>query len=582
MILQALYEYYGRKTEIQTPIGYEHEELDFIVQLKEDGSFVDLLNMRENKHGHPYLIPKAVIRTAAPKPNLLWDKFEYVFGISKDEKKKNKAKDYNKEFVERINNLPQNIKSDTGVRGITLFYERNQIKEIMKHPVWEECMKISGWISFQLEGDLNIIPMREKILEYQAKEFLSGKYEEDKSGKIKEGICIVTGDKEVIKRVNTEFRLPGSDKNVKLVSFQLNSGFDSYYKEQAFNAPISIEAESAYSTALKHLISSSTNKKIIGDTTVLFWSEKVTSIINPEEIFSWVVAAQKSDEDNPDKGTQIINSLYDAVFTGQLPKEKNNHFYVLGLAPNAARISVRFWKMPSVEEFGKNIKQHFDDINIVHGPKEPEHLSLYQILSSTALAYKMENVPPNLTGAVIESIIDGTPYPSTLLQQCIRRIRAEQTVNRSRAAILKAYLNRSNRIYKPKEKELTMSLDLTSTNSGYLTGRLFAVLEKIQEEANPGINTTIKDRYYGAASSTPVAVFSQLLKLKNHHIPKLSPGRKIYFEKLIGEIMCGINSFPANLALNDQAYFAIGYYHQRQDFFTGKSNKNESEIQQQN
>ncbi|MGQ9799795.1 MAG: type I-C CRISPR-associated protein Cas8c/Csd1, partial [Ignavibacterium sp.] len=314
----------------------------------------------------------------------------------------------------------------------------------------------------------------------------------------------------------------------------------------------------------------------------VFWSEKKAEEINPEEIFPWVISGFSKNEDDPDRGVELIKKLYDAIYNGNLPRERDKRFYILGLAPNAARIAVRFWRVVSVDELAAHIKQHFDDFKIIHGPKEQEYLSLYQILASTALSYKMENVPPNLAGKVIESIIDGTPYPNTLLQQCIRRIRAEQNVNRARAGILKAYLNRYNKIYNKSEREITMSLDTQNKNIGYRLGRLFAVLEKIQEEANPGnkINTTIKDRFYGAASSSPMAVFSQLLKLKNHHTPKLKPVRKIYFEKLITDIMCEIKSFPGNLSLNDQAYFAIGYYHQWQDFFTSKSDKSDNNNQQ--
>ena len=250
---------------------------------------------------------------------------------------------------------------------------------------------------------------------------------------------------------------------------------------------------------------------------------------------------------------------------------------MLALAPNAARISVRFFRQGTIKEFGEKIKMHFDDFEIVRSPRDSEYLSLYRILTSTALQYKIDNVPPNLASAVIESVLDGTPYPTTLLQQCIRRIRAEQNVTRARAAILKATINRFNRIHKPQEKEITMGLDLTNTNPGYRLGRLFAVLERIQEEANPGINSTIRDRFYGSASTNPVAVFSQLLKLKNHHLAKLkNVGQKINHEKLIGEIMSEISNFPAHLNFQDQAYFSIGYYHQRQDFFTSKKSKNEN------
>ncbi len=434
-------------------------------------------------------------------------------------------------------------------------------------------------MSFQLDGKTGLISDSEVIRKFQENEFLSGKYEEDDIKKLKTYPCLITGEKQIAKRLNSQLRLPGSDKNVKIVAFQKNSGFDSYGKEQAYNAPISIIAENNYSAALKYLINSKSNKKILSDTTILFWSGKQSEEMSIEEgAFAAIFGFKKSEEDNPDKGVEKIEKFIDSIFTGQLPHAKTNHFFILGLAPNAARISIRFWKTPSIEEFGINIKKHFDDFEIDKGPNDVKYLSLYQILSATALQYKMENVPPNLAGAVIESIIDGTQYPRTLLQQCIRRIRAEQNINRTRAAIIKAYFNRYQRIQKTNIKEFTMSLDLTNTNVAYRMGRLFAVLEKIQEEANPGINATIRDRYYGAASSSPITVFPRLLSLKNSHLKKLSPGRKVYFEGLIGEVVAEIESFPTNLALNDQSHFAVGYYHQRQDFFTKKSNKEEVKI----
>ncbi|MCK9408545.1 MAG: type I-C CRISPR-associated protein Cas8c/Csd1 [Bacteriovoracaceae bacterium] len=577
MILQALYDYYERKPKIHNPVGYEKEELDFIVLIKKTGTFVDLINMRENNRGHEYAVPKAVIRTAEAKPNLLWDKLEYIFGISKEKssKKTANAKKYNRTFVDKLKNLPKTVKVDEGVKAVISFYKKNQIKKIKKHLLWDECLKINGWISFQLENDSRIIPARKIVQEYQKTEFLSGKTDDDPI----EGTCLITGETGIIARLHSEMRLRGSDKNVKIVAFQKNSGFDSYGKEQAYNSPISVLAEAKYSTALKYLLNSSLNRTFISDVTIIFWSDKTPQSIDLEEVVSWVVATQKIDEESPDSKVQVVKALYNSVLTGRLSQEKDNRFYVLALAPNAARISVRFWRTGTVEEFGKRIYQHFEDFKIAHGPKEPDHLSLYQILSSTAFQYKMENVPPNLTGKVVESILDGTPYPVTLMQQCMRRIRAERQVNRPRAAILKAYINRFNRIHKSKEKEILMALDLTNTNSGYRIGRLFAVLEKIQEEASPNINSTIRDRFYGAASSSPVAVFSQLLKLKNHHLAKLEIGHKIYFEKLIGEVMSELSLFPAHLSLDEQAYFSVGYYHQRQDFFTSKKNKIESEQQ---
>ena len=191
-----------------------------------------------------------------------------------------------------------------------------------------------------------------------------------------------------------------------------------------------------------------------------------------------------------------------------------------------------------------------------------------------ALENKVDNVPPNLSGQIVQAILSGSLYPATMLQQTIRRVRATRDVTRMQAGILKAYLNRYYRIHSTKEKEITVALDTANNNPGYRLGRLFAVLEKIQEEANPGLNATIRDRFYGAASSSPVTVFPQLLKLKNHHLAKLeNVGRKINFERMLTEIFDGIGSeMPSHLAMEDQSRFAIGYYHQRQALFTSSSN----------
>ena len=583
MILKALYDYYERKKDSLPPEGFEFKEIKFVIVINNEGKFIDLQDLRENRKGKIFLLPKSESRSgtnAWQKPFLLWDHYGFVLAHPKDNSKESlqMALKQNEAFINKISTLPLEIKEDEGIKAVLKFYDSHQIEYVKSHPNWEECKKVPGCnLTFRLDGEIELIPQRKIIKSYITSQKNDSINEDDLSAEFI-APCLITGENSIIARLHTPTPIRGSKSNARLVAFQVNSGFDSYGKLKAYNSPVSKYAESSYTTALKHLINSNTNQKIIADTTILFWSEKKSEEIDPEEIFPWVIAMQKAEGDNPDRGVEKIEKLFDSIFTGKYSQAKTNHFYVLGLSPNAARISVRFWKAPSIEDFGLNIKKHFDDFAIVHGQKEPKYLSLYQILSSTALQYKMENVPPNLAGAVIESIIDGTPYPTSLLQQCIRRIRAEQNVNRTRAAILKAYLNRFNKIHKPNEKEITMSLDPNNTKVAYRIGRLFAVLEKIQEEANPGINATIRDRFYGAASSSPITVFPRLLNLKNSHLKKLNEGRKIYFEKLIGEILSEVKSFPTNLSLNEQANFAIGYYHQRQDFFTKKSDKEETEL----
>jgi len=295
----------------------------------------------------------------------------------------------------------------------------------------------------------------------------------------------------------------------------------------------------------------------------VFWSEKHTDL---EDSFADLF--DEPPKDDPAKQTRAIEALFKAPQSGALSDEGGNtRFYVLGLAPNAARISVRFWQVGTVAEMSARIRQHFEDLEIVHASYEKPYLSLFRLLVATAIQGKSENIPPNLAGEFMRAILAGLPYPQTLLQAAVRRIRAEREVNYPRAALIKACLNRQARYSPSQEKEIAVSLDDSNTNPGYRIGRLFAALEKIQEEAvNPG--ATIRDRFYGAASSTPVTVFSNLMKLKNHHLAKLEEGRKRYFEKLIGQIMSDINDFPAHLSLADQGRFAIGYYHQRQAFFT--------------
>ncbi|MGH7782969.1 MAG: type I-C CRISPR-associated protein Cas8c/Csd1, partial [Candidatus Binatia bacterium] len=267
---------------------------------------------------------------------------------------------------------------------------------------------------------------------------------------------------------------------------------------------------------------------------------------------------------------RAVTSLYKAIDHGLLENDEGKaQFFTLGLAPNAARIAVRFWNHGTVAEMAVRIRQHFDDLAIDRSPRDPPYLSLFRLLVSVATLGKADNIPPNLGGELMRSVLIGLPYPTTLLAAAVRRIRAEHEVTYARAALIKAYTNRASRYSNPEiREELTMSLDEANANVGYRLGRLFAVLEKIQEEANPGLNATIRDRFYGAAASNPVTVFSTLLRLKNHHLSKLeNRGRAVNLEKRIGEIMDAIGDFPAQLPLADQGRFAIGYYHQRQDFF---------------
>ena len=587
MILQALYEYAQRKGDALPEDGFELKEFNFLIKIKTDGTFVDLIDMRENKRGHSYTVPKSIGRSGTKSYEttfLLWDHYGYVLNepkkVSKDSEKPKAISDaekQNRAFISKINSLPEYVLKDSAVSAVKKFYEKYQkenYESIRNTECWNDCAKIENCnLTFILLGDDEPVVCREVVKDYQ-RQIISkqiGDSEDDTTEEIVNGICLITGENAVISRLHTSTSISGAKSNAKLVGFQKNSGYDSYGKEQSYNAPVSVKAESAYTKALKYLINSKENKFRLGNDTVVFWAEKQEAEAF-ESMFSNLFT---TDSDDPDRNVREVKNLFAAVQTGKYDKSGfDSNFYVLCLSPNAARISVRFWETGKVKTFANRIKQHFDDFEIIRPSfDDKEYLNLYQILSATALQSKMENVAPNLIGSVMQSILKGLPYPVTLQQQCIRRIRAEQKVTRERAAILKAYINRLSR--KNKNEEVSVALDRNNENKGYLLGRLFAVFEKVQQETHPGLNATITDRFYGAASTNPVTVFTQLMRLNRHHLSSYeNDGLEIVREKEIGEIMNMIDSFPTHLNLNEQSYFAIGYYHEKQSFFE-KSNKSE-------
>lgn len=599
MILQALYDYAQRKGDELPEDGFEIKEFNFLIKIKSDGTFFDLMDIREEKNGKLrgklFTVPKSIARSGAKSYEttfLLWDHYGYVLNepkkVKKEDEKKKAVEDAQKQnntFIASINSLPPPVCNDEGVVAVKKFYQKYQKENystVKQHEKWDDCAKIADCnLTFILLGNDEPIVCRESIKDYQRQIAINTTSDDDydESSEIAKGICLITGEKTIVSRIHSPTAIIGSKSNAKLVGFQKNSGYDSYGKEQSYNAPVSVKAETAYTKALNYLIKddrAKNNRFRLGNDTVVFWAEKQAAE-SFESMFSVFFNSDKN-ADDPDRNVLEVKSLFAAVQTGKYDKSGlDSNFYVLCLSPNSARISVRFWETGKVETFAKRIKQHFCDFEIARPSfDDREYLNLYQILSAIALERKMENIAPNLIGSVMQSILKGLPYPATLQQQCIRRIRAEQSVTRERAAILKAYINRLNR--QKNIKEVSVALDRTNTNKGYLLGRLFAAFEKVQQDTHPNLNSTITDRFYGAASTNPVTVFTQLMRLNRHHLSSYeNNGLKIVREKEIGEIMNAIDSFPAHLDLNEQSYFAIGYYHEKQSFFDKQSKSENSE-----
>ncbi len=569
MILQALYEYYQRKAADPesniAPEGFEWKEIPFVIVIDRDGNFVALEDTREGdgkkKKSKPFLVPAAEKKTVGVKANLLWDNIEYALGANP--RKRDDIDDRKNAFINRLKETFTDDASASLVTPLVVFLQNDPVAQITikerQKVLWQEIFDNNSNVIFRVLGsqDANLC---ETMKPYMRKNF------EYKEG----GICLVSGLRAPIARLNASIKgVRGAQSSgAALVSFNLKA-FESYGKTQNYNAPIGETAAFAYTTVLNMLLGKDSKNKVqAGDATTVFWAQKPTVF---EDIFPSFFAFPPKDD--PDADVRAVKALYDGIFTGNPNSDTQTRFYVLGLSPNAARISVRFWYDGKIQEFAEKIRQHYDDLEIVRSTNDTGHYALFWILSAIAQENKVDNLPPNLSGQIVQAVLSGTLYPVTMLQQTMRRIRATQNVTRVQAGILKACLNRYYRIYTTKEKEIAVALDSANNNPGYRLGRLFAVLEKIQEEANPGLNATIRDRFYGAASSSPVTVFPQLLKLKNHHLSKLeNVGRKVNFERMLTEIFDGIGSeMPSHLAMEDQSRFAIGYYHQRQALFSSFS-----------
>lgn len=557
MILHALAQYYERKSGVEEgvlpPPGFERKIIPVIIELTDQGTLVQVRVTDKNLPSSEYTVPQGVKKSVNIAANLLWGNTEYVLGLAVKGKPERVIKQH-ETFVEEIRLLDEPAKSDEGIQALLCFLENFDAATLKETPHWE-LLQSNPNISFRLQDDNCLICERVNVIET-----LKNNQDEITPN----AVCLVTGDDDATERLHPAIKGVWGAKSsgANIVSFNRDA-FTSYGKSQGLNAPVGKQASFTYTTALNHLLRKGSEQRFqVGDASTVCWSAKYHKL---EASFATIWGTTPTAiKDDPDKYSDAVKAVFKSVDRGSLAEGDDTPFYVLGLAPNASRIAIRFWLTGTVSEFSSRIKEHFDYLEIVRGENELEYLPLFLLLVNTAVQGKADNIPPNLAGETMRTILAGQPYPNTLFAAAITRCKAIQDVNYPRAAILKAYLNKFHR-----KEVLKVALDKENTNPAYRLGRLFAVLEKIQEEANPGINSTIKDRYYGAASSNPVSVFPTLLKLSNHHLAKLeNRGRKTNFEKRLNEIMTDIPpDLPTSLSLQAQGKFAVGYYHQRQDFF---------------
>jgi CRISPR-associated protein Csd1 len=568
MILQALCEYYQRKQkdpdDTLAPFGFEEKGIPFVIVINQDGHFIQFEDTRTLGGKKPlprqFMLAKGVKKTSGVLANVLWDPADYVLGVDKKGKPE-RTQEQKSCFIRTIRETFSTIPDNPAIAAVLKFYELPE-QPLSVDPLWPVIEDTNPLLTFRLaeDGACIVFNRPEVVAAYQQ---CLGQRDGEQIR------CLVSGKKTALAVTHPAIKgvWGAQSSGANIVSFNQES-FCSWgkWKQQGANSPIGEQAAFEYTTALNHLLrTNSPNRLQMGETSVICWAAKCAEL----ETLLPLIFGDVS-KDNPDENIRAVQVLFASLYNGtyQAP-DGDERFYLLGLAPNAARISVRFWQAGTVASFSECLGQWFTDLAVV-GARHGGVMPLKPLLRSVAALGKDENLSPQLAGEVVRAILSGRPLPNALFTALLVRLKAEKgQVNDHRAALIKAWLNRQFRVN--HRKEVTVSLNLQESRIGYLLGRLFAVLEKLQADANPGLNATIRDRYYSSASCTPKAVFGTLLRLHTHHLKKLdNPAFRTVVEKRIQSIMTDIADFPAHLSLEEQGLFAIGYYHQRQDLFAKK------------
>lgn len=601
MILQSLARYYDilaadPKTDIP-PRNFSVANVSYAIALSGEGELTGLLSLFEQvprgrkmvERPRQMFVPEQVKRASGVKANFLCDNCAYVLGISdRDDSKPDYSRERFEAFREHNLDLLTRVESEPA-RAICTFLERHDPSHAREHP------EIRRQLETLLKG-ANLVFTVNGLFAHEDRHIREVWEAYKDSEEAEYAQCLVSGEVAPIERLHASLRgIRGANPTgATLVGYNA-SAYESYNRSQGMNAPVSKRATFAYTTALNHLLSRENENPPIalGDTTIVYWAESEDKAYR--DVFLGLfdpTFIEVDDEGTPDRDREAERRLkdvarkikrgqpldVDALMEGL---DSSTRFYVLGLAPNAARVSVRFFHADPFASFIERIMQHYEDLSMVKEfDNQKTYLTVRDVVDETVSKKASNPTPaPLLAGAIFRAILTGMPYPAGLYTAILTRVRADQDdrqkrvakIGYERAAILKACLLRKYRNHPdyPIQEVLKMSLNEKTGHPAYVLGRLFAVLEKAQQEAIPGLNATIKDRYFTTACASPASVFPVLLRLAQHHISKAEYGyvsdRRI--QDILDLLDVETNPIPSRLNLDDQGVFVLGYYHQRAAFY---------------
>ena len=586
MILQALvrcYEALAERGELEKP-GWSPVKVSWGLELDVDGQVKSLLPLgsmdaKSKQFSRTMTLPNKLKSTSRASSNFLWDNSEYILGLGK---KENTTEKNFQACVWRHQEILKDVKHPFA-QAIVKFFDSWKPENSFENPIIKTNIKElikGGNIVFAMEDSNEELQFAHDVPEIRRawdETYIS-------MGNEEVGRCLVTGEKTPIAILHPSISGVYGAKSfgALLVSFNMEAS-ESYGKEQGRNAPVGKYAAFAYVAALNYMVGHADFHGRLGDTTLVYWAEGA----EPAYGSAFMAMMGMGGDDKNEITQKELSGLLTALCQGNTVKWENvplnpkNRFYILGLAPNASRLSVRFFLQDSFDAFVTHYQKHQERLNIVRPAfDERETLSMWALLRETVNPNSRDkSAQPQLIGEMLRAVLTGSPYPSALYTQTEIRLRAEKNINRGKAAMIKAYLLRNvveqqkdqTRIYK---EVLDVELNEQSTYLPYRLGRLFAVLEAVQQKANPNINTTIKDRYFNSGCATPALVFPTLLRLAQSHLSKIGGGAAVYYDKMITELLGDVTqNYPLRLSLQDQGIFQIGYYHQKQKLFTKKEEK---------